>query len=593
MRIKKPCATLLVAFLFIVLAATTSHAAGTTEAFEQKTQASAFELIKNWQLLAVISIMVSVVLVAIGYAVGIGFEMPEMKAWAGAELSQIFANVIILLVFIAFMGFVDLMVYAIVTGSSIPVSCPLGESCLKNVANGYLGGYIDAADSAARDVVKNNVEQGAWAGRRVGGNCISILCLQIGYSQSLTGIQILDMDLNMIVFEYYTNLLSSFEAQLFFINNIAYGAGIIILAVGFVARAFFITRKLGGLLIALAAGMMFFLPAMFVFDWVTLETTINGDKAIDSEQVDCPPECAMGAPVAYYMDGSNSVPIATPNDLYRSFDMDEQDKATSLLKSLSASQVNKSGATIYNCLMVNADKCPMACRELPYRITPTCANTTVQELCAYVPEPCKVKRLATNIDWEEYAKCPASCKVVAPMKSDCSTTCLESRYECRVFERGSKQGSYLFGVPMEYVQNPDWNPVFASFSGLGIYFDSANRAALETAKVMGLPAYAVGTDGKTYYVVRTTDTVTAYAESLFKFLPNPDTGNIARCNKAKACTPSENANLSCAYVVPQNDLCNNLCGECPYECRIDYSADPSKKPTSCSVDNATDRKSVV
>ncbi len=523
-------------FVFLLLAATAMAptAASSTisqQQFETGTSGFVLEIGKSWQALAILAIMISAILAAIAYAVGIGFEMPELRAWAGSELSQVVANAVIILVLLAAIVFLDIFIAAMVTQSNL-IICTPGDSCLQSVTNLYLEDYVSAANSTAVGVLKNNIKAAAAANRRFGGQANTIWLLQAGYSFTRAAQRVLDQDYYVIIFEYCTNLLSFMEAQKFFVSEICFKMAPVVLAMGIVGRAFFLTRKIGGLLMAVAIGAMFFFPGMYVFDWVSLDMALNADKLYDTDSSACPPECQASAPMAYYYytpgtsggtGGTKLGLINTSQDIAAAFSDTDSAAATSVLRGTAARATGSAGETtngkyIYSCYYGDFAKCPSACRELPYPGTiPVCAGVENQTYCAQLPLQCKVIRYvpADNIDQPEYAKCPASCRVVPPLKSDCryaasangitpKTTfgnCLSSRFDCRM---GNKSELTLYG------------------------------------KLTQRPVLPAGTSDPT---------CTAYA---------------------KDCVGSATAEQSCIYVMPEISRCDTLsgCARCPAYCRL-------------------------
>lgn len=407
--------------------------------FQKSTTNSSFEIAKNWQLLSILALIISSVLVAIGYAVGIGLEIPEITAWANNEFVQIIINALIIVAFLGAMALIESLVITAVASSGLNINeCTIGgKSCLQATSIAYLDQYSAAANSTAKKVLTNNVESASWANRRFGIQCLTIFCLQIGTTFTPAGHFILDQDLYSIVFEYCVNLLSSLEAQKFFVSQISFGVGPILLAIGIVGRSFFFSRKLGGLLMSIAAGIMFFFPAMYVFDWMTLDMTVSGDKAFSDEKLLCPSECKISAPVAYLSDGNK---IEDPSTLR--FIVNDSDKSGGLLNGTNPFTTLSNGLTVYSCFSdADINECPIPCRELPYpNSVSLCSNLTkgVPQACAKVSPLCKISRLVdkTKIDPIESKKCPQSCRIVPPLKSNCdSGKCLESRGDCRVARR--------------------------------------------------------------------------------------------------------------------------------------------------------------
>ena len=91
-----------------------------------------------------LAIMISIILVAMAYAVGIGFELPEIRAWAGNELVQVFTNAMIIVALIGAIAFIEFIVLAIVASSGLSIpecrgQAPrTGRAASRRTVNGYL-----------------------------------------------------------------------------------------------------------------------------------------------------------------------------------------------------------------------------------------------------------------------------------------------------------------------------------------------------------------------------------------------------------------------------------------------------------------------
>jgi|GEM_PF-1957057 len=551
---KKALLLLMVFAVFVGL----SLAVEAGEAIEEQIEESPLEIIRDWKVLAVLALMLSVILVAIAFAVGIGFDMPEIKAWARTELTQIIANALIIAVVIGILGFADTIVIAMVIDSGLTINecwgtppavsctedfecasgvCQGGEcvmpqfsTCLQAVTHAYLEDYVTTAKDKLKHLLVENVKAVNAMNTRTGIYCTSIFCAQAGFSTTWGGHLALDSDMYMILFEYYSNLLGFMEAQLFFIDEIAFKIGPMLLALGIVARSFFFTRKVGGLLIAIALGITFFFPFMYVFDWVTLDMAVAGDKGLDTPASECPPECEKKVPIAFYennkgeekpycddnfcymYEASSILGNFSPDDGQTALDIfegglplafgtaDYADGEMIISCSYWADPVEEDGRITY--------ECPTYCRYLPYPIMSQCVNATVQRSCADVPWQCKVVKKVEGIEGtEEYDECPAICKVVPPLKSNCDVCddddddkcCLDSAMDCR----------------MTLISDPDWRPTTES---------EEKQEACE--KAIYCPAAEV-----------------------------PDSG-------------APDAYDSCVYMMPDVGFCEDLCLGCPEYCRI-------------------------
>jgi len=489
---------------------------------------SSLEILSNWRVIAILAILISVILVAMAYAIGMGFGMPEIEAWAKGEISQIFANVVIILALIAVVALIDATIMGIVNTSGVgELYCYPTENCLNKTVNAYLEDYLFTAKSGALNVLENNVEATAWANRRLGFNCYLLKCAQGGITHSIVSYYMLDSDRYSIIFEYYQGLLSSLHSQKFFINEICFKVGPLLLALGIVARTFFFSRKLGGLLIAIAAGIMFFFPAMYIFDWMTLDMTLTGDNGVQDEISTCPAECLIAPPIAFYHNTSSSsyVTLSKKADVYNLFDESSSTDVRKLLLGQKKSLTTTAGYEVFTCQINSskswfsdkyavsgaADVCDQSCRELPYPHSASkCANYSMQLACSVLPEQCKINRTVVKIDESERAKCPEECRIVPPLKSDCRSgkttsdgydTCLYSRFDCRVAK----------------LSDLNWRPSI-----------------------------------------------------------NSELKGAEKCNTyPKDCAANLTATESCVYVMPQFGSCSELCTGCPEECRFLNESDLS------------------
>lgn len=540
------------AWIFLALMAVSFANTAAETAFEEQTAASPLEIARNWQVLAILGIIISIILVAIAYMIGSGFEMPEITAWAKTELVQVVVNALIVAFLLITIASIEIVVIMIAQTSNIPApSCYLGNSnstsCLQDVTNAYLEDYTTTAAEGAKDVIRQNMDAAGWAGRRFGLYCLTIFCAQIGVSMSFTGHFILKSDMYAIIFEYYTNLLSSMEAQRFFVREICFKMGPVILAIGIVARTFFFTRRIGGLLMAIAIGAMFFFPGMYIFDWLTLDFTMTGDKAFAQEDSTCPAECGIQTPLAIVEGGGA---LNNTAQVYGAFSDATKETGKQIIDGTIASAVatvtNTSdplyGKTITSCYWEfgeapltdangkRAFRCPQPCRELPYPNSDICTNYSLgtQKECAKVPDACKVKRYVVIQNQTEYDSCPDSCKVVPPLKSDCD------------------------------LDGPD---------------DGSDKNCLDSS----LECRQAHTDDLSYRPTRTVD-----------WDDSKSVERYVRCAWASDCPASLTATESCVYVVPPTGRCVDLCGGCPVECRLDtFSGLPSDQLPPTCVDPET------
>jgi len=415
--------------------------------------------LSDWRAISVMVALVSVMFIVLAYLAGKSLDMPDLRAWATSELSQAMVTVLIVLFIVVIIGFANWGVSVIVNTTNLPgITCApddVAGNCAIAVADGYLTSLIEVGKKAAVEVAEDNVDAMFEGTRRFGGYAKPLIfpipLLQLASYGSFYAHRLLDAERYSIVFEYWVNVLSILYSQLFFINEIAFKVAPALLGLGIVARAFFVTRKLGGLLMAVALGVMFILPMMYVFNWVTLNVTLFGDKAIGGSGEPCPEACKARPPLFYSGEGAI---LNSTRDLIQYLEMDDEeaddnwDIIISLKNgsetTLPFTKPNGDIITIHSCEgEANNDfgYCPIECRELPYPLDMVCTlrnvsqpNNWTEKACAHLPEQCKVIRSNPPDDAAKLDElCPSKCRVIPPLKSNCDVEkCLDAPHMCRV-----------------------------------------------------------------------------------------------------------------------------------------------------------------
>ncbi|VVC04861.1 Uncharacterised protein [Candidatus Bilamarchaeum dharawalense] len=555
-------ALILLLLSFAAFSAATDPQGTAQDWFTTATSSFVLELAKSWQILAAGAIFLSITLVAIAYMIGSGFEMPELQAWAKTEFNQIIVNALIVLSLFVVLGFIDILVIGLITETGAPPDgldipgCNLflggnsigSVSCLKAVTTKYLDAEMyENIKSEARNILDNNVEDTQWIGRRFGLNCLSIVyCAQLGINMGFGGYYALYADMYAILFEHYATLLSFMGAQKFFVNEICFKMGPVVLAIGIVARSFFFTRKLGGLLMAAALGCMFFFPGMYIFDWLTLKLAINGDGVQDAYEDVCPAECKVPSPIAYIDEGGGNYLLINQSaqvaDAFNDADWGALFASGNESATATADKGPYAGEVIHSCYWDVYKQCPIGCRELPYPTVPDCVKRNHDDIeienedgttdtkredvnvplaCSVVPDPCKIRRLVQVVDNAESDKCPTTCKVIPPLASTCNfNTMPDPAFVKTVIANADDNGRDELDYDLCLQSSYDCRMTRSN--------DTSWRPTKENAE----------DDAKD------------------------------RCADAINCRSSLDAYQNCVYILPPVGRCNDLCGTCKAECRI-------------------------
>lgn len=365
--------------LFILLLLAAAYANGVAEAVNETAEGTRgieagtplYEtgIVKDWQALSFMLALITIFLVAGARMLADPLNLPELKAWANVEWSQAFVTVAIVAFTIVTLEFIDTVVMEQVNNSpGSPVTCSSSDFCLYNVSNAYLDDLINLSKESARESFTKAIESGKASSYKMSLSCDTLLippCLWFSYGWGNNAFLILDVERSNQELEQYGNIIYSLSVQKFFVNNVNYYVGPSLLLIGIVARSFFLTRRAGGLMMATAMGIMFVFPMMYLWNMITLNVTVYGDKLFE-EGGDCPPECGYKP--------SNKAPC---------------------------------NSSVY-------DDCPSGCRELPYPyIIANCSEPATELACMDVPLNCKVVR--TTSAASDCDLCPMECRITAPL----------------------------------------------------------------------------------------------------------------------------------------------------------------------------------
>jgi hypothetical protein len=253
----------------------------TAEEEEPQLVASALEqpgelagILADWKVYVVLVLLLTVGLVALAYAVGQGFSIPELKAWAEVELSEVFTTALIVISIMGILLFVEQLAVGMVREYPLMASaCSSTGSgyCPAQIGILYLRSYIDSTSTLYEDVFKKNlaVSQEATYGQGLG---ISYEMFFFGgFNWKHFAHRLIDVEMYNEVLNLLGSIFSTLHAQVFLLNFVTLKLAPIALILGIVLRSFFVTRKLGGLLLAFGVGFLLVFPLMYALGWFTID----------------------------------------------------------------------------------------------------------------------------------------------------------------------------------------------------------------------------------------------------------------------------------------------------------------------------------
>lgn len=407
-----------------------------SQSLDSQISSSPFDLVRDWRVLSIGISILSVIIISIALLFGMSFEMPELKAWASSELTQVFATVLIIIALTGSITILDILVGSIVDGSNLGFTCSGTSICAKAVASNYLDNLISLASS----VSKSSIEDYATAAKLVGlGSAVNseifvypipLLQPQISFSPTIS--YMMDMDRLRVVIEGSGGIFASLSAQKFFVNEISYKLAPSLLALGILLRSFFVTRRLGGLLMAIGFGVMYVFPMTYVFDWLSLNIAISGGNLVVDQTTTCPVSCLKNPPT--FVIDNNNMTFESRDDVIRYLETTGADLtgAQTTLAALARGDQENAMIGSNRIISCTANNCPSSCRSLPYPNSPSCASNATN--CASIDPRCNVIRGVNLVDNPDtyLARCPSECRVVPPLRANCdvSQTLGETTYNC-------------------------------------------------------------------------------------------------------------------------------------------------------------------
>jgi len=226
----------------------------------------------GWQQIAALSIVLSATLLAISFAVGLGFGINEMQMMAKEEFFQLLAALILIIALIGADGILNGIStnqgLATVGGTSYDTIQEASSAMLSDTRSemaslmGRVHEYDQTISSQASQSSQCNIMGMGYTVSGCGG--YSMLAPALSMSGGIAGFAV-----------------GEISAMTRFIEIAQAYALVLLLPVGIVFRTFKMTRGAGGFLIALGIALHIMLPIGIIFTEVLGETFIDDDASAD------------------------------------------------------------------------------------------------------------------------------------------------------------------------------------------------------------------------------------------------------------------------------------------------------------------------
>ena len=277
----------------------------------------------EWQSLTALVVSITFGIISLAYAVGTGFHLPKLQAWAKNEIYQAFGSLFIAAMMFAIVEGINSTMNAL--GTLQPVACPIGTPPYAT------GGAIFEAVKCFMATLLNNFLStlGSLLGAEIVLGLIASttfkaqpyqLGISVSYGAGLAPIT------NLIALGVSSAAAGAWlmNIQLILLklieNNI-----LILFPIGIFLRAFPFSRAAGGSMMAIAIGLYVMYPSMWLFNaFVYAETGIAGAPAILTPQyiLDCIHfnlMACLSIPLTIIPDIVNLIPTIAYNLVYNLF----------------------------------------------------------------------------------------------------------------------------------------------------------------------------------------------------------------------------------------------------------------------------------
>ncbi|MCP4646339.1 MAG: hypothetical protein GY852_01220, partial [bacterium] len=262
-------------------------------------------IVDEWRIFSIIFVLITVGLIALMYPLSTALSMPSLKAWADVELGEAVSTILIVMFIIGALVFTEVVTQGIVAG--VPeLSCGAGDRfCPATIASEYVQEYLDKSLAVYDDLFENAIKKGKLATMSfvVGTNYLILLYLSL--SLKLFPHFMIEVTTAGQQMQFLMGMRDALIFQQFILNHVSGTLAPMALMIGIVFRCFFITRKLGGLLMAFGIGFLLIFPLTYALAMFTVHTTLYGTTTTGGEIATefCTASCRELPPKAYKTSG--------------------------------------------------------------------------------------------------------------------------------------------------------------------------------------------------------------------------------------------------------------------------------------------------
>ncbi|MFA6035865.1 MAG: hypothetical protein WC759_02810 [Candidatus Micrarchaeia archaeon] len=236
----------------------------------------------NWIGACLVVVFITIFFLAICYMIAEGTNSRELKAWTITELFQAGMSLVILILLVILFAFLSTLSSSMAdtltanTPATSGFHCTTAE-CHIDLANKYL---VTVREEVALPYARHELKSAVKA---IGDSTFKVSLVAVdlipfffsGFSiRPYAGKSIL-ADRHMLLFDYASRLSGALTAQEKFLTILQTGLVPLLLIGGVLLRSIFFTRRVGGLMIAIAIGLFTVFPLVYLLAWYTQPIDIS------------------------------------------------------------------------------------------------------------------------------------------------------------------------------------------------------------------------------------------------------------------------------------------------------------------------------
>ncbi|MBI5051543.1 hypothetical protein HZC08_02170 [Candidatus Micrarchaeota archaeon] len=235
-----------------------------------------FEALQDWPGLVGALLMLGIGAVALIYMIGGILANDKIKAWAKIEVFELAYSVLILIFIVGMMGGAHSLALSLSSDSSYKygsASCTgvlnafseqfKGIPCHIYLSMDFMNSLFKEGQEAAYDIYGRYVLTAMLAEMSVNLEVITTQTGVFAYNP-LRGFFVVGNTVKAMMFDYLIKLMTIAKFQEILLRFVSVGLFPFFFSTGILLRVFAFTRKLGGLLMAIAISLFFILPIFYV-----------------------------------------------------------------------------------------------------------------------------------------------------------------------------------------------------------------------------------------------------------------------------------------------------------------------------------------